>query len=461
MNQLPSEVILTAEDLTVSTGSGILLKKVSFSLFSGKTLGVLGPSGSGKTMIANALMQLIPADLKVEATTLAVFSDGGTISLLTPQTGLRGKEISMVFQDTYASLNPVLTIAQQLNETVLLHKKLSDKEARETSQKWLERVNFEEPNAILDSYPHQLSGGQRQRVMIAMALVSGPKVLIADEPTSSLDAENQQIIVELLQQLQRELHFAMLFISHDQSLIDTISDECLQLSNEPAIAARRLHFAPKLLEGVEKQLLLEMKEVDFSYVDVKVLLLKGVNLSVHQNESVGVLGASGSGKSTIVKLLMGLETPLAGTIKYWNQTTTLAHFRQLIFQDATTALNPRLTIQSCLADLSASLSEIKEIVATVGLPLDVLHKYPNQLSGGQKQRVAIARSLLLRPKLLICDEIVSALDTQTKHKIIDLLLGLKSKFQMSYIFISHDRTLVDNFCDTAYELRTTTCRKLY
>ncbi len=508
-------LILSVDNLSISFGDKEPYKAVdniSFSIKEGETLAIVGESGSGKSLTALSVMGLLPNNAYVSGSIL--FNNSvEEINLIglgsRAWQHVRGREISMVFQEPMSALNPVMSVGEQLRECILLHQEISPREAYIQAIEWLDQVKLPDPNKIYNRYPHQLSGGQKQRVVIAMAMCNRPKLLIADEPTTALDVTVQKEIVQLMHSLQQQYNMAMVFITHDLSLAATIANNILvmykgriveagdvrQVLSVPSQAYTKALIAckpkpnqkGKILPVVadyfsnnvtEKSLpvcndvsekLLEVNDLKIWFENERNLwgkvksyfkAVNNVSFTLNKGETLGLVGESGCGKSTISRSLMGLLPIQEGQILFegkdlakislqeWN---TVRKDIQMIFQDPYASLNPRMMIGDILAEPLRKHNivqgkdvegEVARLLAMVHLPEDAAKRYPHQFSGGQRQRIGIARALSVRPKLLICDESVSALDVSVQAQILNLLKELQYKLGLSYLFVSHDLSVV-------------------
>jgi len=480
-----NRVLLEINGLNIEGPSGPLVKNISFKVQEGKCLAFVGESGSGKSMIALTIMGLLPSNLKVK--------DLKSID------GIFGLNRAMIFQEPMSALNPTMRVGDQISEGAVSALKISKSQAKEKAISWINKVKINEPRRSYGKYPHQLSGGERQRVMIAMAMIMEPKLLIADEPTTALDNKVAVEILSLLRALQAENKMSLIFISHDiesvAQIADTImviqdgnevesgkSNDVLLSPKEPytkgLLAARppeeskprRLSTVsdflknkiPDLTEENPPELgsmILEIKNLSKYYSDK--LILNDISLELREGETLGLIGSSGSGKSTLAKCIIGLQSIAGGEIRYRGEPIEnisrlnrikLAREIQYIFQDPFSSLSPRMSIGEALMEPmvvhklyeneNLRSKKINELLISVGLDLTVKEKYPHEFSGGQRQRIGIARALVLAPKVLICDESVSALDLSVQAQVLNLLNDLKEKFGFSYIFISHDARVV-------------------
>ncbi|GAA3862232.1 ABC transporter ATP-binding protein [Celeribacter arenosi] len=482
--------LMEIKDLTVSFkqdgGLVAAVKGVSFSLQKGETLALVGESGSGKSVTALSTVNLLADNAVLEGS----IKYKGRELVGQPEKELRkvrGNDISFIFQEPMTSLNPLHTIEKQLGEILLVHRGLTGAEARARIIDLLEKVGIHEPESRLKDYPHQLSGGQRQRVMIAMALANDPDLLIADEPTTALDVTIQAQILTLLRQLQADLGMSMLFITHDLGIVRKLADHvCVMKEGEIVERGEtaRIFDAPEhpytriLLEAEaaghaapvpdSAEVVAQTKDLRIWFPIQRGLLrrtvghVKAVNaatLSVRAGETVGIVGESGSGKTTLALAMMRLissEGPvvvLGQDIQGWTnqQIRPLRADMQIVFQDPYGSLSPRMTVAQIISEglgvhglgEHASQEEaVIEIMREVGLDPETRFRYPHEFSGGQRQRIAIARAMILRPRLLVLDEPTSALDMTVQVQIVDLLRRLQVEHKLAYLFISHDLRVV-------------------
>lgn len=518
--------LLTVKDLNVSFGRKKnrthVLKDVSFNLMPNSILGIVGESGSGKSVTSLAIMGILPK--KTAQVDGQLIFEGNRMDQLdaAEMRKLRGKEISMIFQEPMTALNPSIRCGKQVAEVMQLHLGISEKEARNSVINLFNQVRLPRPKSIYSSYPHQLSGGQMQRVMIAMALACKPKLLVADEPTTALDVTVQKEIMHLLKELQSETGMSIIFISHDLNLVSEIADEVVvmyqgevveqgameqifkrpeatytkaliqarpdmnkRLYRLPTIASlEEGNFTPKVVTEAHramdhKQLytqapILEIKNLKKEYYSKvgifgkkeTVKAVNGVSFSIYEGETVGLVGESGCGKSTLGKSILMLEEINSGSIKYRGKELTrlnkeeqrnLRKEIQLIFQDPFSSLNPRIMIGPTLVEAMkvhriGRNNQVRKqrainLLERVGLEPDYFDRYPHQLSGGQRQRVGIARAVCLSPRIIICDESVSALDISVQAQVLNLLNELKEDLGFTYLFISHDLAVVKYMSD--------------
>ena len=517
-------------DFKSESGVVHAVKDVSFSLENAKTIGIVGESGSGKSVTSLALMGLLPAGISKVASGTAMFADksGNVIDILAlPEKKLRkfrGAEIAMIFQEPMTSLNPVYKCGRQVAETIKLHQKVNSKEAKRITLEWFREVMLPDPEKAYRSYPHELSGGQRQRVMIAIAMSCRPSLLIADEPTTALDVTVQKNILELMKHLQQKYQMSIVFISHDLGVIAEIADYVLVmykgevveqgsvkdifktpqhpytkglLACRPRLDARykRLPTVDNFLENKTDGLFEEISSEEYeqesdaiyknepmleaghikTYFTLKHGLFRAaskfkavddVSFQVYPGETLGIVGESGCGKTTLGRTVLRLVEPTSGKIVFFGNDITsyskskLRHIRkdfQIIFQDPYSSLNPRLTVGKAITEgmrihkVGKSAQERKAIATgilkKVNLGENIYERYPHELSGGQRQRICIARALALRPKFIICDESVSALDVSVQAQVLNLLNQLKKEYRFSLIFISHDLSVVKYMSD--------------
>ena len=440
-----------------------VVRGISFRIEKGEILGIVGESGSGKSMTSLALMNLLPVESEIFAEEMS-FAGEDLLTLSEKEwQNIRGNRISMVFQEPMTSLNPVLTIEKQVEEVLLLHENKEfgkDKvKRREIVVAALLEAGLKEPEELLKKYPHQLSGGMRQRVMIAMAMLAKPELLIADEPTTALDASTQEVILKLFQYYRETYGTAILFISHDLKVVEKLCDRVIAMKDGRIVdeAPRADVFLTEKGQYTEevlavRNLKLRYKETSFLGKETTQEVVANVSFSLHKGETLGLVGESGSGKSTISKAVTGLITPEEGNIVFANGIQK----PQMVFQDPYGSLNPAKKIGWILEEplkLRGGLTKkerkrlVIESLKEVELKEDHAQRFVRELSGGQRQRVAIALALMNRPDIVVLDEPVSALDVMVQEQILRLLERLKKEYGMSYLFISHDEDVVRRFCD--------------
>ncbi|WDA14215.1 ABC transporter ATP-binding protein [Paracoccus marcusii] len=485
-----SDAVLAVSDLRIGFRSeGVLtaaVKGVSFHIDRGETVALVGESGSGKSITALSTVQLLGASAEVQGSVKYAGREMVGASDRTLR-DIRGNDISFIFQEPMTSLNPLHTLEKQLSESLALHQGLSGAKARARIIELLTRVGIRDPETRLADYPHQLSGGQRQRVMIAMALANGPDLLIADEPTTALDVTIQAQILALLAELKADEGLSMLFISHDLGIVRRIADRvCVMKDGEIVeqgavedIFARPQHpytrkllaaeptgqadpiapDAPVLVETRDLKVWFPIKRGLLRRVTGHVKAVNGATLSLRAGETLGIVGESGSGKTTLALGIMRLiesDGPilyLGQDIQAWTsgQLRRLRRDMQIVFQDPYGSLSPRMTIEQIITEgLGVHGVEpgrdrrqlVTEIMTEVGLNPQMMHRYPHEFSGGQRQRIAIARAMILRPKVVVLDEPTSALDMTVQVQIVDLLRDLQRKYGLAYLFISHDLRVV-------------------
>ncbi|RDK10775.1 ABC transporter ATP-binding protein [Cupriavidus lacunae] len=489
----PGSLLMCVDKLSVTFGHGEhatrAVREVSFDLRAGERYALVGESGSGKTVTALAMLRLVEdayydGAIRFEGKNLLEVSDR-------EMRGIRGAEIAMIFQEPMTALNPLYTIGNQIVETLALHEGLDRRAARERAIALLERTGISDAAHRFDSFPHQLSGGQRQRAMIAMALACRPKLLLADEPTTALDVTIRAQIMDLLRDLQAEFGMAVMLITHDLNLVRAFAQRIgvmekgvLVETGETArvFAAPQHPYTRKLIDSRPRRevlplvplapVLLEARKLGVNYARKRRGLagwfgkdqfaaVKDVDFLLREGETLGIVGESGSGKTTLAHTVLALQRKSAGTIHFLGRsfdTATREDRRQLrarmqvVFQDPFGSLAPRMTIEQIVGEGLAlhqpglsregTRQSVIEALREVGLDRTALGRYPHEFSGGQRQRIAIARVLILKPQVLVLDEPTSALDVSIQQQVLALLSQLQHKYNLSYLFISHDLAVI-------------------
>lgn len=528
------DFLLKIEDLTIAFGEGEsrveAVSHLSLSLKKGEALGVVGESGSGKSISSLAVMGLLPRAARIDSGRI-LFKNEGNVHVVTEadeseMQKIRGRDISMIFQEPMTSLNPVHRCGEQVAEVIRLHRRRSKKEARREVIELFRQVELPRPEEMYEAYPHQISGGQKQRVMIAMALSCNPALIIADEPTTALDVTVQKKILTILKNLCKRNNTALIFITHDLGVVAEIADSvCVMyrgkvlekgdtstvfhaptspytkalLACRPRLDTHpyRLPVVADFMENREKrpekdrvsantdsdrEILLSVKHLSVTFPVKKdwkgkpVAFLNAVNdvsFNVLKGETLGLVGESGCGKTTLGRTLLKLIPASGGEVLLDGRNIlplsqkAFKPFRkklQLIFQDPYASLNPRFTVGETLMEpmvvhrVGASNRErqsmMREMLERVGLPVTAVQKYPHEFSGGQRQRICIARALVIRPEFIVCDESVSALDVSVQAQVLNLLNDLKRDFGLTYIFISHDLSVVKYMSDRLIVMRS-------
>lgn len=478
--------------LTVSRTELEVVKDISFSVAPGEVVGIVGESGSGKTLVARSIMALEPPAIRrVSGSICFEGRDLAQLSLAELRC-LRGSRIGMVFQEPMTSLNPSMLIGRQLDEGLALHRDHNAMERRALILDMLRRAGIKDPEGALEAYPHQFSGGMRQRIMLASVMLLQPALLIADEPTTALDAVVQRDVLELMVELTKEHGTAVLMISHDLSMVARYTDRIVVMCKGEIVEQgstrdllRNPHhpYTQKLLAAMPRRLpkhalspsvppIVEVSDLVVDYHGRQGFLRKepgkralhGVSLAIRPREVVALVGGSGSGKTTLGRAIAGLLDPAGGEIRFAGApirrgTESWANYRlncQMVFQDPYSSLDPRMTIADLVHEALRPLSEMgrrekkdraREILHDVGLDDTFAGRYPHEISGGQRQRVAIARALVRRPAFVIADEPVSALDVTVRAQVLDLLADLQQRHGFSCLFISHDLGVVEQIAD--------------
>jgi len=496
-NEAPSsrggETLLSVRDLSVSFdapgGEVRAVRHVSFDIDRGETVALVGESGSGKSVTALSIVQLLPyPPARHPSGSIYFRSDellGARERLLR---AIRGNRIAMIFQEPMTSLNPLHTIEKQINEVLLVHKRLGRRAARARTLELLRLVGLPEAASRLDAYPHQLSGGQRQRVMIAMALANEPDLLIADEPTTALDVTIQAQILRLLRDLRDRFGMALLLITHDLGIVRKMADRVCVMTQGVIVEAgsteeifarpqhaytrrlleaeprgephRAVEGVPSIVDGRDLRVWFPLKGGVLRRTVGHIKAVDGVSLTVREGHTVGVVGESGSGKTTLGLALLRLVRS-KGSIQFAGRDIQglssralrpLRREMQIVFQDPYGSLSPRLSVGQIVEEglrvhgIGATAEErrrlIEHALIEVGLDPDTRDRYPHEFSGGQRQRIAIARAMVLKPRLVVLDEPTSALDMSVQAQIVDLLRELQRRHNLAYLFISHDLRVV-------------------
>ncbi|MER9944623.1 ABC transporter ATP-binding protein [Mesorhizobium sp. M0092] len=496
--------VLSVSGLSVAVrgeeGDRDVVSDLTFDLMRGETLCIAGESGSGKSMTALAIMGLLPqpaarirsGSIRLGDQDLAALSESG-------MRRIRGDRIAMIFQEPMTSLNPVLSIGRQLTEAIEAHTSRSRSNSRLRALEALKAVRIPDAERRLEHYPHELSGGMRQRVMIAMALALNPDVLVADEPTTALDVTVQGEVLELLRDLQREHGTSVILITHDMGVVAEMADRVIimrdgrmveqgsatdiftrpqadytreLLAAVPRIGGGRpaedrqdaAHMPAELVSVSDLHVRFDLRGGFFGRVDRRVHAVEGVSFSIAPHETLSLVGESGCGKSTTAKAIAGL-VPYTGSISIGSHDLSALSRKerkavrrnvQMIFQDPFASLDPRMRVGDLVAepllihglgDKEQRHAQIAALFERVGLSADQMERYPHEFSGGQRQRICVARALALRPKLIIADESVSALDVSVQARVLRLLKELQREFGVAYLFISHDMAVVENISD--------------
>jgi peptide/nickel transport system ATP-binding protein len=498
-------IVLRIEGLSIRLPAGadrrLAVEGADLEIGAGRTLCVVGESGSGKSMIANAVMGLLPRP-QVEPVAGRIVFEGEDLLALDEAAwrGVRGSRIGMIFQEPMTSLNPLMRIGEQVGEVLDAHRpEMPRAERRRRVVDALRDVGLPEPERLIDAHPFRLSGGQRQRVMIACALVLEPMLLIADEPTTALDVTTQAQILALIRDLQRRRGMSVLFITHDFGVVADIADDVavMQLGRvvERGPAGRVLRapahpYTRRLIEAIphgrsraldasrRPAPLLEVRDLRKAFRSGgglwskprEVVTASGMSFDVGEGETLGVVGESGSGKSTLGRCLTGLVPADSATLRFAGRALALDVRRrpvaerglvQMVFQDPYASLNPRHTVGAAIAagpiaqgvPVDEARARVRDLLERVGLKPDAAARYPHEFSGGQRQRIAIARALAMRPRLLVADEPVSALDVSVQAQVLALFEQVRREFSLSMVFVTHDLRVAAQMCDRIAVMR--------
>ena len=501
-----NKVILSVKNLSVyfktEESEVQAVNNLYFNLHEKEIFAIVGESGSGKSVTAQTIMGLCGSrDNEIIRGSINFKLNNKQINILEidekEKRNIRGQHISMIFQEPMTSLHPLYTIGQQLNESLVEHKDISKKESNKIIIESLQKVHIPKPDIIINDYPHNLSGGMRQRVMIAMAILFKPKILIADEPTTALDVTIQDQILKLLKLLVDEIGMSIIFITHDMSVVSEMADQILVMKNGDLIETDKVknifnkakhNYTKNLIKAVpvfgdnkdnqeknifyksKKEILLKINNISKSFIQkrgyfkTEYNVTKAVNdvtLYLYKGSTLSLVGESGCGKTTVARCLMNLIKVDKGSIIFDNndlsklkqsELMTKRKDMQMIFQDPYASLNPRMPVNLIVTEPLQIHNSIKdgqneritlELLNDVELDGTYLNRYPHELSGGQRQRLCIARALALKPKLIVADEPISSLDVTIQAQIIDLILHLQKKYNLSFFFISHDIAVVE------------------
>jgi len=506
-------VLLSVDDLTIGfRGADPVVSGVSFELRSGETLALVGESGSGKTLTCRAVLRILPKAATILSGRMLFSSRSGPIDLLgiseRQMRDVRGNRISMIFQEPMRSLSPLHRIGNQVIEALRLHQPVSKAEATAVALQTFERVGFPDPERAFRAYPFEMSGGMRQRAMIAMAMITKPEILIADEPTTALDVTTQAQVLGLIKELQRETGMAVIFVTHDLGVVANMADQVVVLNrgrvmeSGPARAVltapahgytqKLFAAAPSIPKGnatapvAGGDAILTLRNVSKTYAvrgskgwrsETLVHACRGIDLIVPRGRTLAIVGESGSGKTTAARIALGAEKPDRGGEVIFRDAkgheiavhamsradrTAFQRKAQMVFQDPYSSLSPRMRVIDALTepleihglgDREARRDRAAEMLSWVGLKRDMLFRYPHAFSGGQRQRLSIARALTLDPELLVCDEPTSALDVSVQDQILRLLEDIRDRAGLSYLFISHDLAVVARIADEVAVMR--------
>lgn len=492
-----SESVLKIEGLTVALPSWSdrknAVSNVSLDVGKGEILCIVGESGSGKSVMGKTILGILPKP-HLRVTGGRIVFEGRDLLALSEEEmrKLRGGRIAMIFQEPMTALNPLMKVGRQIDEILEVHTELDPSARKERVLELVRDVHLPDPQRIIDSYPHQLSGGQRQRIVIAMALALEPALIIADEPTTALDVTTQAQILHLMKELQRAHGTSLLFITHDFGVVAEIADRVAvmrygeivesgtadkvlrapEADYTKALIAAVPGLTPRLKDAAAEKRLLVVRDLVKTYVTSggfgrpsrEVKAVDKVSLELGRQSSLALVGESGSGKSSLARCIIGLEIPEAGEIRLdgerisgltRNQLRPYRRHMQMVFQDPFASLNPRQRVGDIIAigpmiqgvSREQAHAEARELLSLVGLKPEAADRYPHEFSGGQRQRIGIARALAVKPKLIVADEPVSALDVSVQKQVLDLLNELRRKFGLSMLFITHDLRVAATVCE--------------
>lgn len=491
---MSESTVLSVKNLVLNIEENRLIDDISFEIKAAEIFALVGESGSGKSLTSLAIMRLLPEVINVNSGSI-VLQDQNLFEVPEYQMQkVRGKQVAMIFQEPMTSLNPVMKVGDQVAEVLKLHLGLKNRAAKDKVVSLFEEVGIPDSATRYDWYPHQLSGGQKQRVMIAMALACEPDLLIADEPTTALDVTIQAQVLELLKSIRDQRGLSILFITHDMGVVYEMADTVAVMKKGKIVEqAEKQKFFNEASHPYTKQLLedavpkqslkpqidsTKLLEIDdlkvhfpikkglFQRTVGMVKAVDGVSLMIEKGQTLALVGESGSGKSTIGQAILKLVNTTEGKVSYvsdenevnltnlsQNQMKPLRKKIQVIFQDPFSALNPRMTISEIIREGIVSLkvgsqnrkdqdNRIDELLTQVGIEPSFKHRYPHEFSGGQRQRIGVARALAVEPELIICDEPTSALDVTVRAQVLKLLEDLQKQYQLSYLFITHDLSII-------------------
>ncbi len=507
--------LLSVRDLSIGFGTAdSVVRDVNFDVEAGQTLALVGESGSGKTISCRAVLRILPRVAQIRSGSIILNDSKGQADLTQinerEMRSIRGNRVSMIFQEPMRSLSPLHKIGNQVSEVLWLHRGASEAQARKEVLTQFERVGFPDPQRAYDSYPFELSGGMRQRAMIAMAMVSKPELLIADEPTTALDVTTQAQVLGLIKELQRETGMALILVTHDLGVVANMAEQVVVMHKgrvmeagpaAPILTAPAHPYTKQLFDAApaipdqdavgipmpDEDLILHMKGVSKTYTmrsskgwqaDKQIHACRGVDLKLARGKTLAIVGESGSGKTTAARIALGAELPdPGGEVLFCTaqseepipvhqmtraQRTAFQRKAQMVFQDPYSSLSPRMRIQDAMTEpleihrigtVSEQRDKAAEMLQRVGLNADMLKRYPHAFSGGQRQRLSIARAMMLDPQLIVCDEPTSALDVSVQEQILTLLENLQDSLNLSYFFISHDLAVVARIADEVAVMR--------